>query len=45
MWNVSNGSDTIKGDKGVHNFPQCIRPKVNVIEAVGFELAYYVVVL
>ena len=28
-------------DKGVHTFPQGICPKVNVIERLEFELAYY----
>ena len=29
------------GDKGVHDFPINIRPKVNVIALLEFELAYF----
>ena len=28
-------------DKGVHTFPKCICPKVNIIARLEFELAYY----
>ena len=28
-------------DKGVHTFPKCICPKVNVIARLEYELAYY----
>ena len=28
-------------DKGVHTFPKGICPKVNVIERLEYELAYY----
>ena len=28
-------------DKGVHTFPKCICPKVNVIARLGYKLAYY----
>ena len=28
-------------DKGIHTFPKSICPKVNVIERLEYELAYY----
>ena len=39
--NNNHTTQPIAREKGIHSFPKCIRPKVNVIRQMEFELTHF----